>query len=41
MRMDRDEELTAEIVVNTYPVGELIRILRDYGEERFARVSRT
>ncbi|MBG0829509.1 16S rRNA (cytosine(1402)-N(4))-methyltransferase RsmH [Planomonospora sp. ID67723] len=36
MRMDRDEELTAEIVVNTYPVAELIRILRDYGEERFA-----
>ncbi|WP_182887873.1 16S rRNA (cytosine(1402)-N(4))-methyltransferase RsmH [Microbispora sp. H10885] len=36
MRMDRDQELTAERVVNTYPVADLIRILRDYGEERFA-----
>ncbi|MEV4090918.1 16S rRNA (cytosine(1402)-N(4))-methyltransferase RsmH [Streptosporangium saharense] len=36
MRMDGEQELTAEIVVNTYPVPELIRILRDYGEERFA-----
>ncbi|WP_182879073.1 16S rRNA (cytosine(1402)-N(4))-methyltransferase RsmH [Microbispora sp. H10949] len=36
MRMDRDQELTAEHVVNTYPVADLIRILRDYGEERFA-----
>ncbi|MEU1882353.1 16S rRNA (cytosine(1402)-N(4))-methyltransferase RsmH [Streptosporangium sp. NPDC020072] len=36
MRMDGGQELTAEIVVNTYPIPELIRILRDYGEERFA-----
>ncbi len=36
MRMDRDQELTAEQVVNTYSVAELTRILRDYGEERFA-----
>ncbi|MFF0574179.1 16S rRNA (cytosine(1402)-N(4))-methyltransferase RsmH [Streptosporangium saharense] len=36
MRMDGEQELTAEIVVNTYPVPDLIRILRDYGEERFA-----
>lgn len=36
MRMDRDQELTAERVVNTYPAADLIRILRDYGEERFA-----
>jgi 16S rRNA (cytosine1402-N4)-methyltransferase len=28
---------TAEEVVNTYPVDELTRVLRDYGEERFAR----
>jgi len=41
MRMDTDQELTAEIVVNTYPPKELVRILRDYGEERFAsRVAR-
>ncbi|SDR10333.1 16S rRNA (cytosine(1402)-N(4))-methyltransferase RsmH [Thermostaphylospora chromogena] len=36
MRMDRDQELTAEHVVNTYSAGELTRILREYGEERFA-----
>ncbi|MCA2222707.1 16S rRNA (cytosine(1402)-N(4))-methyltransferase RsmH [Nonomuraea aurantiaca] len=41
MRMDTDQELTAEKVVNTYSAGELTRILRDYGEERFApRVAR-
>ena len=41
MRMDTDQELTAEKVVNTYSAAELIRILRDYGEERFApRVAR-
>jgi 16S rRNA (cytosine1402-N4)-methyltransferase len=37
MRMDRTQPLTAAEVVNTYPVDELTRILREYGEERFAR----
>lgn len=37
MRMDQSAELTAERVVNTYPVGELARVLASYGEERFAR----
>jgi 16S rRNA (cytosine1402-N4)-methyltransferase len=37
MRMDRTAELTAAEVLNTYPPGELVRILRDYGEERFAK----
>ncbi|MFG1680320.1 16S rRNA (cytosine(1402)-N(4))-methyltransferase RsmH [Nonomuraea sp. NPDC049269] len=36
MRMDTDQELTAEKVVNTYSAAELTRILRVYGEERFA-----
>ncbi len=36
MRMDRRQELTAESVVNDYDEAELLRILRDYGEERFA-----
>ncbi|MEV4365456.1 MULTISPECIES: 16S rRNA (cytosine(1402)-N(4))-methyltransferase RsmH [unclassified Nonomuraea] len=36
MRMDTEQELTAERVVNTYPAADLARILRDYGEERFA-----
>lgn len=37
MRMDRDQQLTAADVVNTYPADELARVLKDYGEERFAR----
>jgi 16S rRNA (cytosine1402-N4)-methyltransferase len=37
MRMDQSGGLTAADVLNTYEVGELTRILRDYGEERFAR----
>jgi 16S rRNA (cytosine1402-N4)-methyltransferase len=36
MRMDPSSPLTAEQVVNTYPVGDLARVLRVYGEERFA-----
>jgi 16S rRNA (cytosine1402-N4)-methyltransferase len=36
MRMDPDAELTAAQVVNTYDEKALIRILRDFGEERFA-----
>ena len=37
MRMDPQGELTAEEVVNEYPERELYRIIRDYGEERFAK----
>lgn len=37
MRMDRTAPLTAKDVVNGYSEEELTRILRDYGEERFAR----
>ncbi len=36
MRMDTSSKLTAHEVVNTYPVEELARIIREYGEERFA-----
>ncbi len=36
MRMDRRSKLTAEIVVNEYTEERLVRILRDYGEERFS-----
>lgn len=36
MRMDPGQELTAEEVVNEYPARELARVLRTYGEERFA-----
>jgi 16S rRNA (cytosine1402-N4)-methyltransferase len=37
MRMDTSRELTAAGVVNTYPADQLARVLREYGEERFAR----
>ena len=36
MRMDTDAALTARDVVNTYPREDLVRIFRDYGEEKFA-----
>lgn len=36
MRMDKDDALTAGEVINTWPQGELRRILYDYGEERYA-----
>lgn len=37
MRMDRRQTLDAYRVVNAYPVSELERILREYGEEPRAR----
>lgn len=36
MRMDQTAELTAEIVLNTYPEKELARIISQYGEEKWA-----
>lgn len=36
MRMDQSGGVTAAEVVNTYPHGQLARVLRVYGEERFA-----
>lgn len=36
MRMDKSNPFTAKDVVNTYSKEELIQILKDYGEERFA-----
>ncbi len=37
MRMDPTTGPTAADVLNGYPVDDLARVLRDYGEERFAR----
>ena len=37
MRMDDSEGRTAADILNTYPAGELTRVLREYGEEKFAR----
>ena len=36
MRMDRTQSLTAAEIINTYEPGRLVRILRSYGEEKFA-----
>lgn len=36
MRMDQTAELTAEKVLNTYPEKELVRIISQYGEEKWA-----
>jgi 16S rRNA (cytosine1402-N4)-methyltransferase len=37
MRMDPTRGTTAAVVVNTYSVPQLTRVLREYGEERFAQ----
>ncbi len=37
MRMDPTSGPSAADVLNTYPVGQLTRVLQDFGEERFAR----
>ena len=37
MRMDQRQTLTAKDIVNTYSESELYRIIRDYGEDRFAK----
>jgi 16S rRNA (cytosine1402-N4)-methyltransferase len=37
MRMDQDNPLTAAEVLNTYPAERIAGVLREYGEERFAR----
>lgn len=37
MRMDRRKSRTAADIVNTYSQQELYRVIRDYGEDKFAR----
>ncbi len=37
MRMDPDQELTAQEIVNTWDERRLARLLREYGEERYAQ----
>lgn len=38
MRMDASQSLSAKVVVNTYDEYQLFTIIRDYGEEKFAKV---
>lgn len=37
MRMDQRQTLTARDIVNDYSEQELFRIIRDYGEDKFAK----
>ncbi len=37
MRMDQRQEMTAKDIVNTYSEKELYRIIRDFGEDKFAK----
>ena len=37
MRMDQRQKTSAREIVNEYSEGELYRIIRDYGEDRFAK----
>ena len=37
MRMDQRQRLTARDIVNDYSEMDLFRVIRDYGEERFAK----
>lgn len=37
MRMDRRQNLTAREIVNDYSESDLYRIIRDYGEDQFAK----
>lgn len=37
MRMDQRQEMTAKDIVNDYSEEELFRVIREYGEEKFAR----
>jgi 16S rRNA (cytosine1402-N4)-methyltransferase len=37
MRMDQRQDMTAKDIINDYPEMELYRVIRDYGEEKFAK----
>ena len=37
MRMDQRQKMTAKDIVNDYSEAELYRVIRDYGEDRFAK----
>ena len=37
MRMDQRQKMTARDIINGYSEAELFRVIRDYGEDRFAK----
>ncbi len=36
MRMNQDSSLTAKKIVNNYPLNDLVKIFKEYGEEKYA-----
>lgn len=36
MRMDQNNPLTAKVIVNTYSLKDLTRVIKEYGEEKYA-----
>ena len=38
MRMDQRQKMTARDIINGYSEAELFRVIRDYGEDRFAKI---
>lgn len=36
MRMDTTSDITAEDIINSYPESELFRVIKEYGEEKYA-----
>lgn len=36
MRMNQNSSLTAKKIVNSYPLNDLVRIFKEYGEEKYA-----
>lgn len=37
MRMDQRQQMTAKDIINTYSEADLYRVIRDYGEDKFAK----
>ncbi len=37
MRMDKSQQVNARDIINSYDLGELYRVIKSYGEERYAR----
>lgn len=36
MRMNREQSLTAKEIINTYSLGDLIRVFKQYGEDKYS-----
>ena len=38
MRMNNEQELTAEYIIKQYQLSDLVRVFKEYGEEKFAKL---